>query len=82
VEEGLGRLGLVVRRNEPYAGGYVTRHYGRPREGVHALQIEIARALYMDEVRIERDPGFAKLQRDLTRLIEELAAADWTALRP
>lgn len=82
VEEGLGRLGLVVRRNEPYAGGYVTRHYGRPREGVHALQIEIARALYMDEVRIERGPGFATLQRDLTRLIEELAAADWTALRP
>jgi N-formylglutamate deformylase len=49
---------------------------------VHALQIELARALYMDEVRIERGPGFARLQRDLTRLIEELAAADWTALRP
>ena len=38
-----------MRRNDPYAGGYITRHYGRPREGVHALQIEIARELYMDE---------------------------------
>jgi N-formylglutamate deformylase len=82
VEEGLGRLGLAVRRNEPYAGGYVTRHYGRPREGVHALQIELARALYMDEVRIERGPGFAVLRRGLTRLIGDLAAADWAALRP
>lgn len=82
VEAGLARLGLAVRRNDPYAGGYVTRHYGRPREGVHALQIELARALYMDEARIQRGPGFAALQRKLTRLIEELAAADWAVLRP
>jgi N-formylglutamate deformylase len=82
VEEGLARIGLVVRRNEPYAGGYVTRHYGRPREGVHALQIELARGLYMDEARIERAAGFTRLQDELARLIEALAAADWTALRP
>ena len=44
-------LGYTVRRNDPYAGGYITRHYGRPREGVHALQIEVARRLYMDETR-------------------------------
>ena len=82
LEEGLARLGLAVRRNEPYAGGYVTRHYGRPREGVHALQIELARGLYMDEARIERGPGFAALERALARLIEDLAGADWSALRP
>lgn len=82
IEEGLTRAGLSVRRNEPYAGGYVTRHYGRPREGVHALQIELARALYMDEARIERGPGFDRLRLDLARLIEDLAQADWTALRP
>jgi N-formylglutamate amidohydrolase len=82
VEEGLARLGLAVRRNEPYAGGYVTRHYGRPREGVHALQIELARGLYMDEARIERGPGFAALERALAGLVEDLAAADWSALRP
>ena len=54
VESLLVELGYSVRRNDPYAGGYITRHYGRPREGVHALQIEIARDLYMDEGRIER----------------------------
>ena len=40
-EEALSDMGYRVRRNDPYAGGYVTRHYGRPREGVHALQIEV-----------------------------------------
>ena len=57
VEQPLTGLGYAVRRNDPYAGGYITRHYGRPREHVHALQIEIARDLYMDETRIERLPG-------------------------
>jgi N-formylglutamate amidohydrolase len=73
VEQVLGELGYSVRRNDPYAGGYVTRTYGRPRERVHALQIEIARALYMDEARIERSPRFTSVQRDLTVLIERLA---------
>jgi N-formylglutamate deformylase len=73
VEQVLGDLGYSVRRNDPYAGGYITRHYGRPREGVHALQIEIARGLYMDEARIERLPRFAALQRDLTTLIATVA---------
>ncbi|RYI36273.1 MAG: N-formylglutamate amidohydrolase [Acetobacteraceae bacterium] len=81
VEEALLGMGYRVRRNDPYAGGYVTRHYGRPREGVHALQIEIARPLYMDEARIERLPRMAHLQADLTRLIATLAAADWRFLR-
>ena len=52
-----------MRRNDPYAGGYITRHYGRPREGVHALQIEINRTLYMDEARIERLAGFGQSQQ-------------------
>ncbi|GAB0113795.1 N-formylglutamate amidohydrolase [Acidisoma sp. C75] len=74
IETCLRRLGYSVRRNDPYAGGYVTRHYGRPREGVHALQIEIARALYMDERRIEPHGGMARLQRNMTDLIAFLAA--------
>ncbi|MBS0562476.1 MAG: N-formylglutamate amidohydrolase [Proteobacteria bacterium] len=74
VEQTLRALGYTVRRNDPYAGGYITRHYGRPREGVHVLQIEVARALYMDEARIERLPRFGALQRDLTALIATLAA--------
>jgi N-formylglutamate deformylase len=80
-EEALQALGYRVRRNDPYAGGYVTRHYGRPREGVHALQIEVARPLYMDEARIERLPRMAALQEDITRLIATLADADWACLR-
>ncbi len=74
VEALLIGLGYSVKRNDPYAGGYITRHYGRPREGVHALQIEIARELYMDEARIERTPSFATVQRTVTRLIAGLAA--------
>ncbi len=77
VEEALSGMGYRVRRNDPYAGGYVTRHYGVPRERVHALQIEIARRLYMDEARVERAPGIGPLQRDLGRLIARLAQADF-----
>ena len=73
VERRLIDLGYRVRRNDPYAGGFITRHYGRPRDHVHALQIEIARDLYMDEARYERSSGFAVVQRDLTLLIESLA---------
>lgn len=81
VEETLHGLGYRVRRNDPYAGGYVTRHYGRPRDGVHALQIEIARSLYMNEVRVERAPGIQALTRDISRLIGTLARADWSSLK-
>lgn len=72
VERALHDLGYVVRRNDPYAGGFITRHYGRPRDGIHALQIEIARELYMDETRIERLERFASVQQDLTTLIAAL----------
>lgn len=75
VEQTLEGLGYRVRRNEPYSGGYVTRHYGRPREGVEALQIELSRALYMDEARIEKLPQFAAVQRDMSALVAALAAA-------
>jgi len=75
IEQRLSLLGYIVRRNDPYAGGYITRHYGRPREQVHVVQLEIARELYMDEQRIERLPRFAGVQQDLTVLIEALATA-------
>jgi N-formylglutamate deformylase len=73
VERRLADLGYRVRRNDPYAGGFITRHYGRPRERVHALQIEIARDLYMNEARIEPSAAFAGLRSDLSALIESLA---------
>ncbi|MBO1079185.1 N-formylglutamate amidohydrolase [Roseomonas haemaphysalidis] len=81
VEEHLGERGYRVRRNDPYAGGFVTRHYGRPREQVHVLQIELARALYMNEATIERVPGMARLQADLGGLIAALSVTDWSFLR-
>jgi N-formylglutamate deformylase len=73
VEQFLRRRGYVVRRNDPYAGGYVTRHYGQPRAGVHALQIEIARSLYMSEASLERSPGFIRITRDMADLSGFLA---------
>ena len=76
LEDLLGGQGFIVRRNDPYAGGYITRHYGRPREGVHAVQIEINRPLYMDEARLERLDRFAELQGRLTAVIAELARLD------
>ena len=51
LETSLKGAGYRVRRNKPFAGGYITEHFGAPAAGVHALQIEIARALYLDERR-------------------------------
>jgi N-formylglutamate deformylase len=74
-EECLTGFGYRVRRNDPYAGGYTTRHYGHPRAGVHVLQVEVARALYMDEVRIEKLGCFASLQAELTQVVATLTGA-------
>jgi N-formylglutamate amidohydrolase len=73
-EKCLADLGYAVGRNDPYAGGFITRHYGNPARGRHALQIEINRGLYMDEIEIAKAPGFAKLQADLAALVAALAA--------
>ena len=72
-EQALAGMGYRVRRNDPYAGGYITRHYGRPHEGIHALQIELCRPLYMDETRMVRLPAFGQVQRDMTALVAALA---------
>ncbi len=71
----LSDRGYSVVRNDPYSGGYTTKHYGRPRRGRHALQVEINRALYMDEATLAPRAGFAHLARDLTALFESLACA-------
>ena len=49
-----GHLGYTVSRNKPYAGGFITEHYGNPAVGLHAIQLEINRALYMDERQYQR----------------------------
>ena len=78
----LGDLGYGVRANDPYAGGYTTLHYGRPRDGVHSLQIEINRALYMDEVNFERGPGFDSIAQHMSAVIDVLGALNPASLAP
>ena len=51
-----------------------------PAKGVHALQIEVNRALYVDEASLTPTPGFARLKADLERLFEGLAETDWAGV--
>jgi N-formylglutamate amidohydrolase len=66
--------GFCVTRNTPYAGGHTTQLYGRPGSSLHALQIEINRALYLDEERVERGPGFAEIRRRVAGALSDLIA--------
>ncbi len=81
-EETLSGLGYQVSRNAPYAGGHVASAFGRPLEGVHVLQIEINRALYLDERRIARTEGFDRLRDNLKVLMAALCRFSPAALRP
>ena len=72
-ERVLAAMGYSVRRNVPYAGGFTTRHYGRPRQRVHAMQIEINRSIYMDEDSYRRSDRFAEIQGHLSQLACRLA---------
>jgi N-formylglutamate amidohydrolase len=61
-----------VHVNRPYAGGFITEHYGRPARGIHALQLEINRALYLNEATFERSGGFEVLKATLTRVLGQV----------
>jgi N-formylglutamate amidohydrolase len=74
--------GYSAARNAPYAGGFTTGNYGRPREGGHALQIEINRSLYMDERTISRKSFLAQLAEDMRDLVAALGALDPALLLP
>lgn len=69
-------------RNIPYAGGYTTMLHGQPARGVHALQIEINRALYLNEDRIERGPRFNQIQAKIGACMQSLCAIDMAFLKP
>ncbi|MGK9234046.1 N-formylglutamate amidohydrolase [Inquilinus limosus] len=73
-EQWLAGRGYVVTRNTPYAGGFTTRHYGRPRAGIHALQIELNRALYMDEATLSPSRSLERLTADMTDFVAALGA--------
>ena len=72
--------GYRVARNTPYAGGYTTEHYGRPHAGVHAVQVELSRGLYLDQTTLSRTSGFASLSRDVSAIMESLSRATWMRL--
>jgi len=82
VEETMSRLGYSVGRNKPYAGGFITEHYGNPASGLHAIQLEFNRAIYMDERRREKGPRFAQVAADFTELADALATVPLGDLGP
>ena len=66
--------GYTVRINEVYKGVEIVKRQGRPAMRRHSLQIEVDRALYMDQKTLEKSPGFYRVQADITELIEALAS--------
>jgi N-formylglutamate amidohydrolase len=80
VEEELRRFGYKVARNKPYAGGFITENYGHPSANCHAMQIEVSRALYMDEQNVTRSDRFAEVSAALTKVVGALADAIATRL--
>jgi N-formylglutamate deformylase len=82
VEKTLRGQGYTVSRNKPYAGGFITEHYGNPAAGLHSIQLEINRALYMDERRYQRIPGFERVAADMDLLARRLGEIPLDELRP
>jgi N-formylglutamate amidohydrolase len=82
IEETMRGLGYSVGRNKPYAGGFITEHYGNPASGLHTVQLELNRAIYMDEKRRERGPRFAQVMIDFAAVADALAAVPLGDLGP
>ena len=72
VEAAFAASGLRVARNSPFAGAYIAQAYGRPSRRTHVIQIEIDRALYMDEGRIEPLPGFAAFRGVIAGIVDDI----------
>jgi N-formylglutamate amidohydrolase len=82
VEATLRERGYTVNRNKPYAGGFITEHYGNPAAGLHSIQLEINRALYMDERRFERSAWFCTVAQDLEAVADQLNEIALLELQP
>ncbi|MDQ0505702.1 N-formylglutamate amidohydrolase [Xanthobacter agilis] len=74
LERELSAAGYRVLRNKPYAGGYITEHYGNPAAGLHAVQIEVNRGLYMEEALYLRGAGFDRLRADVREAMSRMVA--------
>jgi N-formylglutamate deformylase len=81
-EDAFARAGFSVTRNTPYAGGHTTIRYGKVETGCHVLQIEINRALYLDEERVAKKAGFQILRARLERVMADLVAMPLSGLGP
>jgi len=66
--------GMSVAQNHPYAGDHMIDRHGRPEQGLHALQVEIDRALYLDATLDRPGPGVARMQAVVTGIAQALAA--------
>lgn len=75
IEAAFEAAGLRVARNAPFAGAYVTQHYGRPARGQHAVQIEIDRALYMNEQAIRPNNNFESFKAIIDEIVADIADA-------
>ncbi len=73
VEAAFVGAGLRVVRNAPFAGAYITQAYGRPQHGQHVVQVEIDRALYLDEALVAPSADFAQFRRVMTQIVAELS---------
>lgn len=82
LERELTARGYYVVRNKPYAGGYITEHYGNPASGLHAVQIEINRGLYMHEATYERTAAFAQVRGDIAEVMGRLVTLAGDELMP
>lgn len=78
----LGEAGQKVALNSPYAGGHILERHGQPQRGVHALQIEIDRSLYLDNLLDKPAPGLAAVQAKIARLAALLADEARSAALP
>ena len=76
VEAILTKAGFTVARNAPFAGAYIAQRYGQPSRGMHAVQIEIDRALYLDERSIQPLPGFEAFCGVMRGVVQRIAALD------
>lgn len=72
VELQLEKRGFLFRRNTPYAGGYITDHYGDPEGNVHSIQIEICRSRYLNSSTLEPNNLFEKAKLGMSDMISEL----------
>ncbi|MDY6923231.1 MAG: N-formylglutamate amidohydrolase [Pseudomonadota bacterium] len=75
LRKGFETLGWRVALNQPYSGGWTTQVWGRPAEGFHAVQIELNRALYLDEATLEPGPGWSRCASGVGRVIDDLLTA-------